>query len=305
MTQLITDVNVFDRLKAWWNGYEWEPHPHAREEKSPSEDAEDEDNFPQPGERREWTPERVHVAQLIFGAGCHGPDMSARTSEMIAPLGLTPEATALEIGAGLGMCSRTLVSKTGAWIDAIEPNECLAAAGRRLTAQSPNSDKVTLTSNELTDPSITRRRRDAVLFCESLHRFDAPEAVLKQIRGLMKPSAYLILTDYFLADEAEPGDIAEWVAMHAGAVRPFKLEALRSKLSNLGFEIHSVHDETENYAAAAMKAMQTFARRINDRPVELRWRQWVMVEIEFWARTVTLLESGKLKNHRISASIHP
>ena len=77
----------------------------------------------------------------------------------------------------------------------------------------------------------------------------------------MKPSAYLILTDYFLADEAEPGDIAEWVAMHAGAVRPFKLEALRSKLSNLGFDVKvdakpaEVVVPTEDDGEAALKEL--------------------------------------------------
>jgi cyclopropane fatty-acyl-phospholipid synthase-like methyltransferase len=305
MAQLISDLAFLDRFKAWWYGYEWQPHSHLVITDSPqSTKAVEEENYPEPGEKREWTPERIHTVQMVFGAGCHSPDIAPRTADLIAPLALTPEMTTLEVGAGLGMGARTVVRETGAWIDAVEPNECLADAARRLGAKFAEGDKVTISSVDLNDPTISRRRRDAILSCESLHRFEDPAAVLKQIRSLMKPTGQLILTDYVLPEGVQRKDLQEWLDLHAEPVRLWRLEKLRQTLSGLGFEVHSARDETEEYAAATLKAIKNFARRLYEHPVELRWRQWVMVEIEYWAQIVTMLENGKLKYYRISASIH-
>jgi len=302
-----SDKTIGDRLKAWWYGYELEPvRPSAAavaaaeaEEKEP-EPAE----MPAPGPQRGWSEERIHAIQMVLGPGCHSPDVAARTAELIAPAGLTSAMTVLELGAGLGLGARTIARQTGAWVDAIESNPKLMEAARALGTDIEEDRKVTLSSSALDEPEIMRHRRDLILFRDGLHRYSDPKKVLEQLRALLKPTGKLFLTDFVLPENGSRKDLKEWIDQHEEPVNLWKPTELRQALTVLGLEVHLARNESAAYASQTLHAIQGFAQRLEDEPVPHAWREWVMVEIEYWARIVTLLERGKLQHIRITASVH-
>ena len=297
------ELNIRRRISAWWHGYDMTmPAVPAAGSASEASSGAPAEARPSPGERRDWTRERVYVIQLIFGEGSHGPSIEARTKDMIAPLALTPEMTMLELGSGLGLGSRTIARDTGAWIDGIEPNLVLAGAARRLNAGTEARDKVTVSSQPLDDPEIQRRRRDAIISQESLHRFEDPGSVLRSAREIMKPTAQLVLTDFIMADGADRTQLAAWTDLNPSPVHLSTIGQFRELLGSCGFNVHSVRDETDDYVAGVLQSLQAFAVRLNERPLPEHWREWIMVEVEYWARLVATLERGALQLYRLSAT---
>lgn len=304
MNTVSRDLRIRERFKAWWHGYDVAPLSQAGAvENHPEEAAQPEARrHPLPGARREWTRERIYVAQLVFGTGSHGPGIAARTTDMIAPLALTPEGTALELGTGLGLGAHTVARITGAWIDGLEPDRALAEAGHRLCVGAPGSDKVTISSVSPEDPSIQRHRRDAVICREALHRFARPEETLKHAYDLMKPTAQLVLSEFVAPDNVDKKQLGGWVELNPYPLHLWHSSELRGLLQQAGFQVHAVHDDSEEFVSDLMRTLQAFSSRLNQAPLPEHWREWVMVEVEYWARLVAMLEAGRLRLQRITAS---
>lgn len=299
-----------DRFRAWWNGDDLLANedalrnPHGDAAMGAAEGEAGADAVPPPTSRRSWTPERIHTVQMIMGEGCHAPDVAGRTAELIAPAGLTSAMTVLEVGSGLGLGALTIARQTGAWVDAIEWNSNLLRAARALQSDIPEDKKVSYINAPLDEPEIMRRRRDLILCREGLHRMEDPNGTLKQFRALMKPTGHLFLTDFVLPEGGDAKDVKEWVGLHDEEITLWKPQQLRQALTVLGLEVHLARDESALFTQQTLQAIQAFALRIEDKPVPAPWREWVMIEIEYWARIVTLLESGKLQHVRVSASVH-
>ena len=263
----------------------------------------DANDHPSPGSRRKWTRERAYVAQLVFGAGCHSPSIGPRTSEMIASLGLTSEMTALELGSGLGSGSLTIAQASGAWIDGIEPDKSLAQEARKFNEGTKFKDKIGISESLQDNSDIQRHRRDAVLCRESLHRFGDPKQIMTSVCELMKPTGQLILTDFVLVDGVEEEQLQSWIDISPEPMQLWTLDQLRELLDGCGFEVHSARDETEEYTGTILQALHAFATGLGDQPLPVHWREWVMVEVEYWARLVAMFENKLLQLQRISASV--
>lgn len=223
---------------------------------------------------------------------------------MIAAMALTPEMTALELGAGLGMGTLTIARRTGAWIDGIEADRGLATAGERLTTGAIAGEKVTVSALDLEDPSIQRHRRDAVVCREGLHRFARPQETLSKARKLLKPTGQLVLTEFAVPDDVDKEQLASLVELFPEPDHLWHLSELRGMLERADFHVHGVRDESEDYVADVLRALQAFSTRLNDAPLPEHWREWVMVEVEYWARLVAMIERGRLRLQRFSASPH-
>lgn len=307
MSSVSRDLGIRERFRAWWHGYDVSSEGRAAVDEAAHSAAPETPQAVQhslPGRRRDWTRERVYVVQLVFGTGSHGPSIGSRTNDMIAPLALTPEMTALELGAGLGLGARTIGRQTGAWIDGIEPDRGLSVAAERLTGDVITDDRVTVSSVDLDDPSIQRHRRDAVVSREGLHRFPRPEETLMKARKLMKPTGQLVMTEFAVPDGVDKSQLEGLVEISPKPFHLWQLSELRSLMERVGFHVHAVRDESDDYVMDILRALQAFSTQLSDSPLPEHWREWVMVEVEYWARLVAMIEHGRLRLQRFSASLH-
>lgn len=298
-----------DRFVAWWNGEEFADGDAAtaaaeKEAAAAAGAAVEEEDIPPPTDKRAWTAERIHTVQMVMGEGCHAPDVAGRTAELIAPAGLNSSMTVLEVGSGLGLGARTIARQTGAYVDAIERNPMLLRAARAMQSDTPEDKKVTFLNAPLDEPEIMKLRRDLILSRDSLHRQEDPKTMLKQFRALMKPSAQLIVTDFVLPENGNMKDLKQWLDLHDEEISLCKTKQLRQALTGLGLEVHFARDESPQFVQQTLQAIQEFAQRLEDKPATPAWREWVMVEVEYWARLVSLLEQEKIHHVRISASVH-
>jgi cyclopropane fatty-acyl-phospholipid synthase-like methyltransferase len=292
--------SAFSRLRArfgaWWHGYEIKPQASPRRRVTGSESEDDGNPLPQPSGMAEWSPERIAALQFLFGPGEDGPAASRRCKDLIIPLGLNDQMSVVEVGCKLGTGLRVIASNAGggAWIDGVESEECFLEGSMRLISEAGLQKKAVPFNTTLSDAKIQKHRRDAIIAREAFHRYPDRKEVLQEVHDLLKPQGQMVFTDYVIDPMMDETDLEAWVGLHATPPNLVQLEELRSELIDAGFDVHVAKDETADYSATILSEVRRFALELKKKPVPKNMSQWVMTEVEYWARMLTAMESGAL-----------
>jgi len=299
LTNSLMAQSLRDKFVAWWHGYEIDGLEEGLLGRVVGHgDAGDQPAQPGSGE---WTVERVGAVQTVFGAGADSPLAFARVAELIKPLGMNEQMSVLEIGSGLGVGLRVVAQESGAWIDGIEFNPPMLQESNRLISSDGLQKKAVPTMESIDSALIRKRRRDVVISREALHRFADRAEILSAIREVLKPTGQFLYTDFMGDFEADQQPVQDWYEMHPSQPTLKTLDQVREELEGLGFDVRVAKDETPEYCGHVLEALKEFARSLKDNPVSLEMRDWVIWEVEYWARTVTALESGGLRYCRVHA----
>jgi len=119
------------RLRAWWEGYSPEEYLawlEARRAKGTTGKHKT-GAATSPVTEIAWKPDRIKVANLIWGEGYCGPGGPQHVVDLSKLLGLTPDMSVLIVGGGLGGPARALAGNFGCYVTAYEQSAELAAAG--------------------------------------------------------------------------------------------------------------------------------------------------------------------------------
>ncbi len=300
----IPPTGIGGRLKAWWDGGE---APDVQAEKkarlsaavSASEDAMEE--FPSPSGIAEWAPQRIASIQRLYGEGNDGPSSRDRIRDLVNPIGLNAEMTVLNIGARLGTAARTIAKETGAWVDGIEWDEGLVDEAVRLSAKEGLVKKAVIRNLNLDDPEVREHKRDAIVIREFLYQMPERERLFKTLADLLKPSSHLLVTEFLVNPSKGQEERAEWSALHRTVPRLFELDEICEGLNKVGFDVRVAKDETKSYKAALLNDIRKFGDSVADTPLSRELQEWVMWEVEYWARTFAALDAGGITMHRIHA----
>jgi SAM-dependent methyltransferase len=110
----------------------------------------------------------------------------AAIGHLVAQLGLEPEASVLDLGAGTGKLTRMLAERFS-HVVAVEPLDSLR---RRLDALAPRAEALAGTAEQMPLPDASV---DAVFVGEAFHWFDGKRALAEIGRVLRGPSALALL----------------------------------------------------------------------------------------------------------------
>ena len=259
-------------------------------------DDDDDEVIPEPSGRAEWTPQRIRALQMIFGPGEDSPAATERCKLMITPLGMNAQMSVVEIGSKLGSGLRAVAGgKNGAWIDGVEAEECFIGVSKQLIAQDGLQKKAVPMHTDLADERIQKHRRDVIISRESLHRFDDRKKVLEEAHDLLKPQGQMVFTDFVIDPMMDETDLEAWFALHLNRPTLVQLEELRSELIDVGFDVHVARDESTEFSTVIVNELLRFANNLKRTPTPKKMNNWVMTEVEYWARTLSALESGALQ----------
>ena len=209
--------------------------------------------------------------------------------------------TALNIGARLGTAARTIAKETGAWVDGIEWDEGLVDEAVRLSAKEGLVKKAVIRNLNLDDPEVREHKRDAIVIREFLYQMPERERLFKTLADLLKPSSHLLVTEFLVNPSKGQEERAEWSALHRTVPRLFELDEIREGLNKVGFDVRVAKDETKSYKAALLNDIRKFGDSAADTPLSRELQEWVMWEVEYWARTFAALDAGGITMHRIYA----
>jgi len=290
---------ISGRLKAWWNGEEIAPDQADRQAGERPNGKEVAQDFPSPSGVAEWTPQRIAAIQCLYGDGVDSPSGRERTRALINPVGLNDKMTVLDIGARLGTAARVIAKETGAWVDGIEQNEALVEEAARLSMMEGLAKKAVIRNLPLTHADVKAHKRDAIIARETLHLFENRDRLFKTLCGLLKPSSHLVITEFLTVPGKGKDERGEWNMLHPAAPQLFELEEICDGMKKVGFDVRVAKDETKSYKAMLLNDIRRFGETIQKDALPRELQEWVMWEVEYWARTFDALDAGGITLHRI------
>ncbi len=300
------------RLHAWWEGYEYAAPPPAKTPASgPAVEAKHPDPVKPPMDGKvvvkdQWPPERIKVAQLIWGDGFTFPGGERFAVEMARPLELDDGKTAADLGCGLGAGTRAIATQYGAWMEGYELSLDLARAGNNVSRTLNMEKKAPIGLLDVVDGSFKPKRYDGVLVRNVFSLISEKPKLLTRLVHGMKPGGRLVVLDWTVAREEAMGDALDAYRMgEATAPRLSTIPQFTAQIEAAGLVVKVADDFTEAFRAVVLEGwarIETIVDRGQLSPAE---GKSLMDEAQLWARRLAAIASGDLRVGRFLAERKP
>jgi hypothetical protein len=269
------------------------PWPDGEGEFAPPEDAP-----AAPVPESAWTPQRIEVADRLWGEGCLWPGGTDEVVRVAVPLGLSAASSLLYLGAGTVGPTLRLAGELGVWVFACESDPLLAAvAGKRvMRAGVALAKRATVQS---WDPAMPMFRAGAfhhALSIEAL-RGPRPAEIVAAMCNAVRPGGQVALVETVAPTALNAHDpaVAAWCRLERREPPVPGTHWVTKPLASLGFDIRVSEDVTARHVRLAVSGWKRYVREMkHDRPPPRRAAATV-TEAELWLRRVHLLRSGQLR----------
>ncbi|RMF08164.1 MAG: methyltransferase domain-containing protein [Alphaproteobacteria bacterium] len=303
------------RLKVWWEGYDMndvEARLRAIESRRAKPEPVKARAAPPPIDEdlpiNPWDEKRIEIAQYIWGEGYCGPGGPEHIVSMSKLLAMSPEMSALVLGAGLGGPARVLAQEFGVWITGVEASEKLAAAGMELSIMHGMAKKAPIRTYNPEEPEEFERNFDRAFAKEALYTVKNKKALVKQVSANLKKDGLFLITDFFLADGGKGASQEIRDRKEKEAQKPYltTVEDMVDILEASGFTIRVNEDISDQYISMIAKAWaeaDKVVAKLKEQGEEGKALiEVLMREAEHWSDRSRLLEKDFLQVHRILAA---
>ena len=289
-----------ERLRAWWDGYDLVPRPRSGEVPTAASLA-GRPPIELPSGVKGWPAPRIAASQLLFGEDFIWPGEALAIDNMLKPLGLNEKMSVLELGAGLGGGARLMAKNYGAWVNALERDPGLAAAGNALSTKHGLARKAPVTLTDYMNLSVREKTIDAVLARAALSTVEDKEALISKLVGLFKPGGQLLIADMALGDGADANDpeLVSWQVDEPTPCHLWDAARIRATVERKGIEVRIMEDTTAGFRHQALSGFADSAALLADKSIDPTLKGWILWETEMWARRLALMEKGLLAVYRL------
>ncbi len=248
-----------------------------------------------PSACRDWPPERMAVADLLWGAGFTLPGGEEEVLRLAKPLGLSAACSVLLLGCGAGGPARCLAERLGAWVSGFEHDPALAAAAARRCTAAGLGRRAQIELWDRSAPRFPSRAYHHGLALEPLGQAEAA-AVFPAIAAALRPGGNFVLVEA-VVDNAAAADEAmfvDWLRCE-GREPPPTAAAVTGALEELGFDVRVIEDITQRHVQMTVHGWRELLRTIGrERPTPARAAPLVR-EAERWLRRARLMRAGRLR----------
>lgn len=256
-----------------------------------------------------WPAARLATLDGLWGEGFLIPGGAAEISRLVAPLGLSPAATLLLAGMGMGGPARVLVENYGVWVAGFEADEeLLADATARQPHSGPCAKRITLLPWVADAPGFRRTYHHHALVVEGM-RHMALEPLVDSIAAALKPHGQLVLVDLVADQPLDPTDplVAAWSRLdRRGADLPTEAAVTRVLTRN-GFDVRVAEDISRQQERLAIGGWRELLHRLAMERPPPRQAAALVAEAELWLLRLRLLHGGMrlMRWHGIRAARSP
>ena len=292
------------RLKSWWQGFDLheiesanepvslEPEPKPKSEQPPADELA---RLKEP-----WQPERIAMAQAIWGEGFIMPGGIGYVTYMVKPLGLTNESVVLDIGAALGGPARLMAKAFSSWVTGLESDAGLSQEGMALSVRTGLAKKAPIEHFDTEEIPIDEAKYHCIFSKEALFRIDNKEALLPRFKKGLKPRGQLLFSDFVLSEPDASNDaLKAWTAAHKPEPELWTRQGYVERLTALGFDVRVDEDITDRLRNEVLRGYSEFADNAAKADLTQLDKAALALELEYWARCVAAIDSGVLRVCRI------
>jgi len=295
------------KFHAWWEGYEFQAREAAVETQAPPPVI----AAPRPrvkptGKvivREAWPPERVKVAQMVWGDGFSFPGGVDYTVTIAQALKLPRDGRGLDIGSGLGGGTRAMACAYGAIVDGFDLSPDLAHEGQGLSIAASLGDRAPIDFLDIDRDMFKHKHYDAALIRNTLSLMSDKAVLLKRVAASLKPGGRMLVVEFCLAREDAHGAALDAYRLgEATAPRLATLPVLASRLKEAGLAVLGVEDHTESFMRTVLTGWAKIDALVKRGELDAKEGAALMGEAELWQRRVSALQSGDLRVARILAT---
>ena len=302
----VDGVSFKERFLAWWNGHDVQPRSSAPDEISQAlavdagADAPDEAKGQPDGTSGDWTDTRRQLAQEIWSPGFVVPGGTEYVQKLVGGCSLTAAETMLEIGVGIGGCTRTIIAKFGNYVTGYERDADLAAAARRHAVTYEIDDKVEVIVAPFHDLTLKSGYFRASLLRDIIYTIEDKAGLIRKVGDSLKSGeSFIIMTDFLFDADDTSAELEAWAEVEEQPVYPWTEDALKKSLKAADITLRIFEDESEDYKRMVIKAWSEYLNSVNGSDVTEEMGKELAREGEFWARRIAAIDAGVLRYFRI------
>ena len=302
-------MRLFD-LRKWlapshWHHAPEEPSVWPEDEPDATPDAEPATAAAAP--ESAWTPQRIEVADRLWGEGCLWPGGTDEVVRVAVPFGLSAASSLLYLGAGTVGPTLRLAGELGVWVFACESDPLLAAiAGKRvMRAGVALAKRATVQSWDPAMPMFRTAAFHHALSIEAL-RGPRPQDIVVALCGAVRPGGQVALVETVAPQPLHWQDpaVIGWCRLERRAPPLPGTDWVTKPLAQCGFDIRVAEDVTARHVRLAVSGWKRLVREMKvERPPPRRAAATV-AEAELWLRRIHLLRAGQLRVMRWLAVSH-
>jgi cyclopropane fatty-acyl-phospholipid synthase-like methyltransferase len=281
-------IPISKRLRAWWDGNELS----VRKKSKISEAA-------APSDRRSLND--IELLQEIWGPGMHEPCSTESAERLLAPLGLNPAYTVLQLGAGLGAVGRIMVQKFGVWTLSLETDRKLVETGMAISEKAGMTKKAAVQLYNPNNHVYRRNVADCILLKETLHTIEDKDRMLRGIALNLKNRGQLLATDFVMTEHTSLESVSDWTNRLPYKAHLWTAKQYDKKLASLQFDVRINEDISETYVQLVKEAWLPFADRKRLQEYDPTTAANILQETERWAALSQAIADGKIEVRRFYA----
>jgi SAM-dependent methyltransferase len=292
------------RLHAWWEGYEYEA-PAESPPPPPPPKAERPRARPT-GKvivKDAWPPERVKVAQMVWGDGFSFPGGADYAVELARALELKPGTRALDIDCGLGGGTRAIARAYSATVEGWDLSPDLIVEGHGLSIREGIADTAPIDFLDIEKTVFAEKRYGAALIRNVLSSMSDKESVLGKLAHGLAPGAPFVLVEFCLGHaDAHDEALDAYRLGEATAPRLLTIQDLRMRIEAAGFAIKHAEDHSAAFAKIVLTGWAKIDVLVKRGQLDAKEGTALMGEAELWRRRLEAMRGGDLRAARVIAA---
>ncbi|WP_420561399.1 methyltransferase domain-containing protein [Tepidicaulis sp.] len=305
-------VELFIRLKAWWEGVDVEIVRREFDErwaaKNPPKNNPDLsieiDNIHPRFANDRWTDARLDVTQILWGEGFSLPGGRDFALKLVKSLALRPEHTFADLSSGLGGGTRAIAKRYQLWLEGYEREEDLSDYANDISIEQELDAQAPVTHYAVEKLALQENRYDAIMIREMLFSVDDKKALLQDIGRALKSDGNLLFTDFVLTDRLQETEtLAAWRAAEPFRARPWTMDEYRQMLSDLRYVVRVFEDVTDDYVAYINAGWMEALKAVKAGKLSREMVDALMEEGQMWLARSRALQEGRLRLLRCHAVI--
>lgn len=318
---LVADIK--EKFTAWWNGHDspaltalggykrdflvwWNGDPASDSGKN-SEDAPlRKRTVEAPHTKKQDISARLNVLQALWGEGNLTPGPVEFIVSLTSRLGLTPEMTMLDLGAGLGGPARAISSSSGIWVTAYEEVAEVAKAGMEQSVMHGMAKKVPVQHVDFATVERPNRKIDCFFSKDALHQIPTKKELLAAVEAALKPRGQFFIIDYVVINKDSP-HVAAWNEADEKASYFWSKDEYTAALAKAKLDLRVTEDLTPRYSEIIANGFRTLTKNMaglvaaeTDPAGQTELRRALAFESNRWAIRAEALQSGDIAVVRFS-----
>ena len=245
-----------------------------------------------------WTPQRLLVAEHIWGKGYVTAGGGRKAKHLATPIGLSSAATVLLLGAGAGGIAELLVRDFGAWVVGYEADPQLFAAATEHVrlAGTAVAKRATIDPLDPLAPAFQPNFCHHALVLDAI-RANPIEPLLGAVSLALKPHGQMVVAEFVATTPLNSADpaIAAWCRLEDRSAGLHSEPGITRALARLGFDVRVVEDISARHMQLALRGWKDLVRSMGGTKPSPAEAAAIVHEAELWTRRIRLMHNGVIR----------